>query len=159
MSNTSSKHDDPDPATASRLGYACGRLLALLAAVDANLDHDSPVSPATEAFAAASTNPARAFGPLLMRSLPPLMSAVASKQASETLTALADQLDDVMATLGAQFPTSLSPEGQAAFALGFLQERMTQRHFDPTQGADSGRQDVLIEEEFIDPDDIFPDDL
>jgi hypothetical protein len=157
MSDSSVPDNEHDVVTAARAGYACGRLLAILAAIDSTLAGGTEPSPLIDSFAAAAAYPAQAFGPMLVRSLPSLAMVAGNSQETEMRRSLADRLTEIMATLGAEFPRSLTAEGQAAFALGFLQERMALRQLDPR--AEPERQDLLVEEECIDPDDIFPDDL
>jgi len=104
--------------------YLCGRLLAVLEAVQRAAIPDANTTITDRFFGAASTAPASVFGPLLRGARAHLSKL--RKERRGTFEALERKLEDIQAGLTA-FPKTLSLEQQGFFNLGYYHQRAADR--------------------------------
>jgi CRISPR-associated protein Csd1 len=104
------------------VAYRCGRLLAVLAEVQRNAIGKAAI--VDRFYGTASSAPAAVFGRLLRGAQPHLTKL--ERDRPGVANALQRRLEDVMSTLNS-FPTTLTLEEQALFALGFYHQRAHDR--------------------------------
>lgn len=107
-----------------RPAYRCGRLLAVLEAVQRAAQGKINTTLVDRFYGAASTAPATVFGNLLGDAQPHL--AKLRKTRPATHHALQQRLEDVLNGL-ASFPHTLSLQDQALFSLGYYHQRAQDR--------------------------------
>ena len=103
--------DHPDPA------YHCGRLLAVLDGIQSDAINTTLVD---RFYGSASTTPAAVFGTLVKKAQPHL------SKLRKTRTGLYHYFERQISEISMHiegFPTTLSPEQQGLFALGFYQQK------------------------------------
>ena len=105
-------------------GYLCGRLLAVLEAVQRAAIPGANTTITDRFFGAASTAPASVFGRLLRGAQAHLSKL--RKERRGTYEALERKLEEVQAGLNA-FPKILSLEQQGFFSLGYYHQRAADR--------------------------------
>ena len=103
--------DHPDPA------YHCGRLLAVL---DGIQSADVNATLVDRFYGSASTTPAAVFGTLLRKAQPHLAKLRKNKRGLYRY--FEDQISEITMRIEG-FPTTLTPEQQGLFALGFYQQK------------------------------------
>ena len=106
----------------TNVAYRCGRLLAVLAEVQRNAIGKAAI--VDRFYGTASSAPAAVFGRLLRGAQPHLTKLERDKPG--VANALQRRLEEVMSTLNG-FPTTLTLEEQALFALGFYHQRAHDR--------------------------------
>jgi CRISPR-associated protein Csd1 len=104
--------------------YLCGRLLAVLEAVQRVAIPGTNTTITDRFFGAASTAPASVFGPLLRGARAHLSKL--RKERRGTFEALERKLEEIQAGLTA-FPKTLSLEQQGFFNLGYYHQRAADR--------------------------------
>jgi CRISPR-associated protein Csd1 len=110
--------DNRDP------GYLCGRLLAVLEAVQRAALPGINATITDRFFGTASSAPASVFGRLIRGAQPHLSKLRRNRRG--TYVALDTRLQDVLANLK-EFPKILSLEGQGLFGLGYYHQRAADR--------------------------------
>jgi len=111
-------------ATNQNPAYLCGRLLAVLEAVQRTAIPDAKTTITDRFFGAASSAPASVFGPLL-RGAQAHLSKLRRERPS-THQALVRKLEDIQVGLSA-FPKILTLEQQGFFSLGYYHQRASDR--------------------------------
>lgn len=112
--------DHPDPA------YHCGRLLAVLAALQYDALGDVGAGVVQRYYVAASQSPALTFGRLLANSKNHLQK-VASERGLGLARSIEDRIAEVVGSLGDAMPRTLDLERQSVFALGYYQQMASDR--------------------------------
>lgn len=112
-----------DPANRSP-AYLCGRLLAVLEAIQREAIPGAKATITDRFFGTASSAPASVFGRLIRGSQPHL--AKLRKERRGTYQALERRLEEVQAGLPA-FPKTLTLEEQGLFGLGYYHQRAADR--------------------------------
>ncbi len=110
--------------TSTNSAYLCGRLLAVLDAVQRQALGNPNATIIDRYYGAASTAPASVFGTLLHGSQNHLGKL--RKTSRGAYFALEERLEDIMAGLD-EFPRTLTLEEQGLFALGFYHQRARDR--------------------------------
>ena len=124
MTTEALNEDHPEPA------YHCGRMLAVLDKIQRRAI--SPNATLVDRFyGSASTTPAVVFGTLLRKAQP----HVAKLRTAKGDPWLDRRLGEIAARIPS-FPTTLTPEQQGLFALGFYQEKY--KPFEPANADDEG---------------------
>ena len=118
--------DHPDPA------YHCGRLLAVLDGIQSDAINTTLVD---RFYGSASTTPAAVFGTLVKKAQPHL------SKLRKTRTGLYHYFERQISEISMHiegFPTTLSPEQQGLFALGFYQQKNRPKTTAPPDDATAG---------------------
>ena len=100
--------------------YHCGRLMAVLAGLQAEALPDVKAGVIQRYYAAASTTPALVFG-RLVRGAQPHLSKVGDQRPGLKVW-YERQMSEICGRIGTSMPTTLSLEDQSLFALGYYQQ-------------------------------------
>jgi CRISPR-associated protein Csd1 len=106
--------------------YLCGRLMAVLDAVQRRALNNPNATIVDRYYGAASSAPASVFGTLLHGAQPHLAKMRKDPRSKAASAALNRRLEEVLAGLD-QFPTTLTLQEQGLFALGFYHQRAADR--------------------------------
>lgn len=106
--------------------YVCGRLLAVLEAIQQRAIPGINSTVTDKFFASASTAPASVFGKLLSDAQPHLSKLRKSSSTRGAAEALQRRVEEVLALLD-DFPTTLALRDQALFSLGYYHQRGADR--------------------------------
>jgi CRISPR-associated protein Csd1 len=128
--------ENQDPA------YLCGRLFAILEAVQRNAIPRSNTTITERFFGTASSAPASVFGRLLRGAQPHLSKL--RKEKRGTYAALQKCLEDVQAGL-TTFPRILTLEQQGLFSLGYYHQRASDRGAAIVYRQAHGQEDIDLE--------------
>ena len=122
--------------------YLCGRLFALLEAVQRAAIPGSNTTITERFFGTASSAPASVFGRLLRGAQPHLSKL--RKEKRGTYEALQKRLEDVQAGL-TTFPRILTLEKQGLFSLGYYHQRASDRGAAIAYRQAHGHEDIDLE--------------
>lgn len=114
---------DPQQQSAA---YLCGRLLAVLDAIQRRALNNPNATIVDRYYGAASSAPASVFGTLLHGAQPHLAKMRKDPRSQAASAALNRRLEEVLAGL-TEFPTTLTLQEQGVFALGFYHQRAADR--------------------------------
>lgn len=101
--------------------YHCGRLMAVLAGLQAEALPDVKAGVIQRYYAAASTTPALVFGRLI-RGAQPHLSKLISDQKKGLKIWYERQMSEICGKIGKSMPATLNLEDQSLFALGYYQQ-------------------------------------
>lgn len=107
------------------VAYHCGRLLAVLDAVQRKAIKNIETTVVDRFYGTASTAPASVFGRLINGSIPHLSKIKGDDRAA--YNALHERLERITLKVGDDLPTTLTPKDQALFGLGYFHQRATDR--------------------------------
>ncbi|MDJ0687764.1 MAG: type I-C CRISPR-associated protein Cas8c/Csd1 [Xenococcaceae cyanobacterium MO_188.B32] len=124
MTNMEQLNLNPNLEGSDRSAYYCGRLLAVLEAIQRKAIGSVNASLTDRYYGAASSTPANVFGNLMKGSVNHL--AKLRKQMPGTYNALERRLEEVTLNLP-MFPKTLNPQQQGLFALGYYHQRASDR--------------------------------
>lgn len=128
MTHEALVRDHPEPA------YHCGRLIALLDDVQRAALNTTNATLVDRFFGSASTTPAAVFGTLMRKAQPHLSKLRKTKPGLEHF--FQNEIADVAAHID-RFPTTLTPEQQGLFALGFYHQQHRPKTADASAGEDT----------------------
>jgi CRISPR-associated protein Csd1 len=106
--------------------YLCGRLLAVLEAIQRRALNNPNATIVDRFYGSASSAPASVFGTLLHGAQPHLAKLRKDSRAHGAYLALERRLEEVLEPLG-EFPATLTLQEQGLFALGFYHQRAADR--------------------------------
>ena len=111
------------PAVSTELqdrAYHCGRLMAVLAKLQADALPDVKAGLIQRSYAAASTTPALVFGRLVREAQPHLSTHGDNKPGLKGW--YERQMSEICGKIGTSMPPTLNLEDQSLFALGYYQQ-------------------------------------
>lgn len=107
------------------VAYHCGRLLAVIDAVQRKAIRNIETTVVDRFYGTASTAPASVFGRLINGSIPHLSKIKGDDRAA--YNALHERLERITLKVGDDLPKTLTPQQQALFGLGYFHQRATDR--------------------------------
>lgn len=119
--------------------YHCGRLLALLDDVQRVALNTTNATLVDRFFGSASTTPAAVFGTLMRKAQPHLSKLRKNKPGLERF--FQNEIADVAARID-RFPTTLTPQQQGLFALGFYHQQHRPKNADAPTDEDTPEVDA-----------------
>ncbi len=128
--------------------YLCGRLLAILDAIQQRALNNPNATIVDRYYGTASSAPAAVFGTLLHGAQPHLAKLRKDPRTHGAFRALEERLEAVMAEL-TSFPSTLTLQEQGLFALGFYHQRAEDRRARRERGAANaaGAADIMPDAE------------
>lgn len=106
--------------------YLCGRLLAVLEAIQARALNNPNATIVDKFYGSASSAPASVFGTLLHGAQAHLSKLRKDERSRGAYLALEQRLEEILEPLQ-EFPTTLTLQEQGLFALGFYHQRAADR--------------------------------
>jgi len=126
MTNMEQLNLNPDLAGSDRSAYYCGRLLAVLEAIQRAAIQKINTSLTDRYYGAASSTPANAFSSLMRNARHHLAKLRNDKKTRGACIALEKRLEEVVVNLPT-FPKTLNLQQQGLFALGYYHQRASDR--------------------------------